>query len=127
MHRIIMVLAAIMMLCGSNIALQAMERQQPAGGEGGGSPITTAPTGGSTKTTTAPTGGATKTTTTTKKQTVAQQCAVACHGSRCSSGGVPSSTPTGSAIQGSGGTSVQPGGCKAYQQCMNSCINAAAR
>ena len=124
MHRIIIVLAAIMMLCGSNIALQAIERQ-PAGGEGGGGPITTAPKGG--PTTTAPKGGPTKTTTTTKKQTVAQQGAVACHGSRCSSGGAPNSTPTGSAIQGSGGTSVQPGGCKAYTQCMNSCINAAAR
>ncbi len=118
MQRIIIVLVAIAMLCGSNIASRAVEKQ-PAGGEGGGT-TTTAPQKGPTTTTTAPSKGSTKTPT----KTVAQQCATACRGSKCRGGGAPAGDPTVSALQGSAGTSMQAGACKEYQQCMNQCINA---
>ena len=124
MRRIIAVLVATMMLCGSNVASQAMEKL-PAGGEGGaggGSPTTTAPG----PTTTAPK-GPTKTTTT---KTVAQQCAIACHGSRGCGASQPAGDPTINALQqsamGGSGTGLQPGACKVYQQCMQQCLNAHA-
>lgn len=71
MPRIIMVLAAIMIVCGSIVPLQALEKENTEGPEGGGvpgRPTTTAPTKPAT---TAPNAPATKTidvpaTTTTK-------------------------------------------------------------